>query len=321
MVSTFTPNIQLEEPARGDYVGTWDTPVNANMTLIDLVVGGATTIALNNSPVVLASAQFQCKTITFNSTLTGSVVITFPTSFTKSYEIRNVCTGSSAFVVTLQTTAASAQVVCAPPGETVEIMNLGGNILFKNLDRNGAYWDYAGSSVPAWVSGCSVPPYLNCIGTTFSSATYPQLATILGSTTLPDQRGRSRYALNQGTGRMTSSNAGIDGNTIFAAGGNDGVMLSSAEIPTLSVGPTANNITLAGIGFNIPKANSAISQQPSPTTGGNNTPNSPGTWSALTSSDSFTPVNITTTYTNASQNKVEATTPGLVGGIVMIRAG
>ncbi|MEH2547137.1 hypothetical protein V1283_003782 [Bradyrhizobium sp. AZCC 2262] len=28
MVSTFTPNIQLEEPARGDQVGFWHTPVN-----------------------------------------------------------------------------------------------------------------------------------------------------------------------------------------------------------------------------------------------------------------------------------------------------
>ena len=38
MASTFTPNIQLNEPARNDDVGTWDTPVNSNMTLIDLVV-------------------------------------------------------------------------------------------------------------------------------------------------------------------------------------------------------------------------------------------------------------------------------------------
>ena len=39
MASTFTPNIQLEEPARNDDVGVWDTPVNNNMTLVDLVVG------------------------------------------------------------------------------------------------------------------------------------------------------------------------------------------------------------------------------------------------------------------------------------------
>jgi microcystin-dependent protein len=321
MVSTFSPNIQLEEPARGDQVGTWDTPVNNNMTLLDLVTGGSVTIGLNNSPVVLAAAQFQSKTIVFNSTLTGSVAITFPSSFTKSYEIYNTCTGSSAFIVTLQTTVAGSRAVCAPPGEFVEIANVGGNLFYKNLGRIGTYWDYAGSSVPAWVSGCTVPPYLNCTGGTFSSATYPQLAVILGSTTLPDSAGRARYTLNQGTGRLTSAGAGIDGNTIFAAGGNDGVMLSSAEIPTHSVGPTANNITLSPIGFNIPKANSAISQQPSPSTGGNNVPTTPGSWSALTSSDPFNPVNITTTYTNASQNKVEATAPGYVGGITMIRAG
>ncbi|MGY4370883.1 hypothetical protein ACVW1A_006948 [Bradyrhizobium sp. LB1.3] len=83
MVSTFTAKINLEEPARGDYVGTWDTPVNSNMTVVDLVAGGQTSITLKNSPVVLASAQYQCSVITFASTLTGSVSITFPTSFKK----------------------------------------------------------------------------------------------------------------------------------------------------------------------------------------------------------------------------------------------
>jgi hypothetical protein len=213
MVSTFTPNIQLEEPARGDYVGTWDTPVNNNMSLIDLVVGGRTTISGAAGSVVLAAAQFQCKTITFNSTLLASITVTLPTSFTKSYEIYHTCTGSSAFLITLQTTAAGGQVVCASPGEIIEVINDGTNIRYKNLDRIGAYWDYAGSSVPAWVSGCTVPPYLPCDATTFSSATYPQLATILGSTTLPDRRGNTGYTLNQGTGRLTTALGGLDGET------------------------------------------------------------------------------------------------------------
>ena len=80
MVSTFTPNIQWEEPARGDQVGTWDTPVNNNGTLIDRVTGAITTIGLNNSNVVLSAAQFQSKKIIFNSTLTGAVTIFFPSS-------------------------------------------------------------------------------------------------------------------------------------------------------------------------------------------------------------------------------------------------
>src|SRR6267154_3976478 len=130
MASTFTPNIQWEEPARGDDVGTWDIPVNGNGTLIDLVTGAIATISLNNSNVVLSAAQFRSKQITFNSTLTGSVAITFPTSFTKSYEIQNLCTGSSAFLITLATTA-GGQVICCPPGETVDCFNDGVNLKYK----------------------------------------------------------------------------------------------------------------------------------------------------------------------------------------------
>ena len=205
MASTFTPNINLEEPARNDDVGTWDTPVNNNMTLLDLVVGGIATIGLNNSPVVLSNAQFRASNITFNSTLTGSVTITFPTSFTKPYTIGNLCTGSSAFVITLQTTATGGQAICCPPQEFVDVFNDGTNIKFRNLGRIGAYWDYAGSSVPAWVTGCTVPPYLNCDGSVIASSIYTLLPSILGSSLLPDTRGRSRFTLDQGAGRISSA--------------------------------------------------------------------------------------------------------------------
>lgn len=220
MVSVYTPNINLEEPARGDQVGTWDTPVNANMTLIDLVVGGTVTIPLAGAPVVLAAAQFQAKTIVFSSTLTASVVITFPTSFTKSYEIFNQTTGSSQFVITLQSTVAGANAICCPPGEVVDVANIGGSIHFKNLGRVGSYWDHGGSSVPNWVSGCTVPPYLLCDGTAFSSTIYPNLRNYLGVGTVPDARGRARYALDAGVGRVSSAASGVAGNTIFSGGGD-----------------------------------------------------------------------------------------------------
>ena len=220
MVATFTPNIQLTEPARGDAVGTWDTPVNSNTTLIDLVVGGIATIPLNNSNVVLSPAQFQSRMITFNSTLTGSVTITFATSFTKSYEIYHACTGSSAFTITLETTAAAGQVVAVPPGVITEVVNDGTNIKFKNLwGPIGTYFDWAGSSTPNWSDACTVPPLLACTGSSFSSATYPVLAGMIG-TTLPDSRGRGRWALDAGVGRVSSAPSGVPGNTLFGAGGD-----------------------------------------------------------------------------------------------------
>lgn len=227
MVSTYSPNIQLEEPARGDQVGVWDVPVNSNMTVIDRVVGGIATISLNNSNVVLSAAQFQSRMITFNSTLTGQCVITFPTSFTKSYEVQNLCTGSSAFAVVL---ISGGKYVSCPPGEIVEVVNDGTDMKFKNLGRIGSYWDLASNTIPLWVQICSVPPYLNCDGSAFSAATYPALASILGGTTLPDTRGRFRCALDQGTNRMSVA---ING-SVLGAGGGDQLLQSHAHANTLT---------------------------------------------------------------------------------------
>src|SRR5581483_7995925 len=248
MASTFTPNIQLEEPARGDDVGTWDTPVNNNMTLLDLIAGGSVTISGAAGSVVLGSAQFRAKGIT----------ITFPTSFTKSYEVFNTCTGSSAYTITLQTTAAGGQVICCPPGQTVDVINDGTNLRFKNLGGPiGSYWDYAGSSNPAWNTGCTVPPYLPCDGSTFSATTYPQLAVMLGSTTLPNSKGRYRLTLDQGAGNISSA-TGLS--SVGTMGGSQTIGSSNlpASIPYKDTGhvhlynqasfPGGGSVVPAGVG-------------------------------------------------------------------------
>src|SRR5258708_14643404 len=147
MASTFTPNIQLEEQARGDDVGVWDNTVNQNMLLLDMVCGAIAAIPLNNTNIILSIPQFRSKALTFNSTLTGSMTITFPTSFTKSYEIQNLCTGSSAFTITLATTATGGQVIACPPRRTIDCFNDRANIKFQNLlGPVGSYFDYDGSS-------------------------------------------------------------------------------------------------------------------------------------------------------------------------------
>jgi hypothetical protein len=301
MVSTFSPNVQLEEPARGDQVGVWDTPVNANMTLIDLIVGGVTTISGAAGSVVLASAQFQSKTLTFNSTLLASITITFPTSFKKSYEVYHTCTGSSAFTITLTTTAAGGQSVCCPPGEIVDVINDGTNIRFKNLGRVGEYMTIGGSSVPNWISGCSVAPYLNCDGTAFSSATYPQLAVRLGGTTLPDARGRMLMTLDQGLGRVSSAVSGVPGNTLLSGGGDQ---QTQAHVHVNTLTDPGHNHSV-----NTPNFASVLS-------GG-------GSFNTGTISGVFTTTNVTNISINnanfgsgASQNMP----PLLVAGLTLIRA-
>src|SRR5262245_47674118 len=238
MASTFSPNVNLEEPARGDDVGTWDVPVNNNSTLLDLLIGASTGFGLTGANVVLNAAQYSCANIVFTSTATlgANVTVTFPTSFKKPYTIQHLGNGSSQFTITLTTTAAGGQVIACPPGQPFDIVNDGTNIKFKNFGPPiGGYWDYVGSSVPAWVSGCTVPPYLYCNGGTFSSGTYPALAMMIG-TTLPDLRGRVRAYFNDGTGRITSgsSTGGVDGNTLFASGGAQTTSLSSLHLPQLT---------------------------------------------------------------------------------------
>ena len=234
-MSTFSPNLDLELVARNADIGVWDTPTNSNWSIVDSVVGGIASISLNNSNVILNAAQFQSKNITLNSTLTGSVIITFPTSFIKSWEIQNNCTGSSAFTVTLQTTVAGGLAVCAPPGQTVDIFSDGSSLKFKNLPAVGSYMDFAGSSTPNWISGCTVPPYLPCDGSPFNTTNYPALFVILGSSLVPDRRGTAGVTLNQGTNRVTTGGAGLDGNTRFSVGGQQTVALTQSLLPNLTL--------------------------------------------------------------------------------------
>lgn len=305
MVSIFTPNIQLEEPARGDDVGVWDTPVNANMTLIDLILGSQTSITLNNSPVTLSAAQFQSANITFNSTLTASVVITFPTSFKKPYSVYHTCTGSSAFIITLQTTA-GGQVVCPPPGQTVNVINDGTNLRFVNFGGPvGTYFDYAGSSSPNWNDGCTVKPYLNCDGTPISSAANPVLFSMLGGT-LPDSRGRFRLALDQGVGRVSSGVSGVAGNTALAGGGSQAPTIGSSHLP-------AHNHPVADPGHFHSISNLGTSGNIG---GGGPFGNNSGTTNSNSAVTGLTVSN--STYANAA---FPVMPPVYVGGLTLIRAG
>lgn len=227
MVDPTTTNRGYAVPTRGSDVGTWDTPLNGNWNLLDTNIGGITTVSLSNIAVTLNAGQAACGTIVLTGTLTGSVSVTFP-SVQGWWSIDNQLAMGS-FVCFL-TTGAGAQ-ICAPPGEVFDIQANGSSgMKFRNLGRVGTYIDYATASVPLWISACTVPPYLNCIGGSFSGSTYPGLVQVLGTTTLPDLRGRSRAYLNQGTGRINSG-SGVDGNSIYSAGGLDQVVLVTAQIP------------------------------------------------------------------------------------------
>lgn len=87
----------------------------------------------------------------------------------------------------------SGGVAVGGPGNPYDtsMIPIGGEIMFE------------GTNIPAG--------FLLCDGSSFSSATYPALALVLGGTTLPDYRGRSPLGAGQGTGlsnRVLGTSAG-----------------------------------------------------------------------------------------------------------------
>lgn len=256
MASTFTPNVGFEEPARGDLVGVWDTPQDNNISALDLIGGSNAIMGVTNSNVVLTAAQYKSRMITFTGNLTASIAITFPQNFLKSYDIQNLCTGSTSFYIALTTNIVGSTYICAPPGQIVSVLNDGTNIKLKNQAAIGTYIDYAGNTLPLWVaiSGTygiaqgTPKPYLNCDGSTFSAVNYPILAAVLGGTTLPDWRGRTGATLNQGTGRI---NATVAGDTIFSGGGDQNLQAHSHTGTTNNENANHNHIYVEVVSGNI----------------------------------------------------------------------
>lgn len=238
MADPTTTNIKFYQPTRGSDVGTWDLPVNANAGAADSLAANVASVALANATLTVAPAdgslwagpyQSQSALLRFSGALGGDITITLPRS--GFWLVQNLCSsGNGSFAVKLAS-AAPGNVICAPPFEIVKVFCDGTDVNYVDFDRVGSYLDLGASTVPVWITKCTVPPYLNCDGTTFSAVTYPWLNSLLGGNTLPDLRGRIRAALNQTTGRITSAVSGVDGNTILSTGGSQSHTLTIGEMP------------------------------------------------------------------------------------------
>lgn len=330
MASVYSANMAIEELGTGDAVGTWSVNTNSNWSITDQGFGTAASISLAGGSVTLSTAQTRSAHLIFTGALPASVNVTIPslssspgtTISGRYFTVQNLCTNSSLYTVTLKSTVSGMQSICIPPITATDVILEGtggssvGSVKFRNLGPIGTFWDYAGSSVPAWVSVSTVPPYLLCDGTTFSSATYPQLALVLGGTTLPDARGRTRFSLNSGTGRITAGSGGLDGDTNLSGGGAQATTLSSANIPPVPINdPTHQHFSVSGgaasggiAGGNYIAAVGATYVLQGTTAAG---PSAGLTSLAATG----------ITAGNGSPTAFPAIPPGYVGGITMIRAG
>ena len=80
MASTFTTNKTLELPGNGDYVNTWNIPVNGDMTIIDQALGGRTSLNAGAGSATLSVSQYRSLILTISGTMTANVTYTLPAS-------------------------------------------------------------------------------------------------------------------------------------------------------------------------------------------------------------------------------------------------
>lgn len=314
MADPVTVNRSLATPATGADVGSWGTVLNSNLTIIDTIVGGSTNIVTTGGNILLNSAQLANGNFVVSGTLTSSAVLVFP-AIAGWWTVYNATSGPYAVGVVC---GSQSNIIFMPPGEITEVQLITNNAYYRNLGRIGSYMDLATTSVPLWIAACTVPPYLNCDGSTFSAATYPVLANMLGGTTLPDQRGRVRVALNQGTGRVTAAVSGVDGDTLKASGGSQASTIAQGYLPAI-------NYSLAGIAgtVNVLSPRADILYQ----TGGYVTVKSDTSYT-VANNPAAGPVSSTGTFTPqgtigplGSGVAMPTMNPVTVAGITLIRAG
>src|SRR5260370_115129 len=76
--STFAPSLNLEVPARRDYVNDWELPANTHYVAIDAGIGGVTNLPVTSGVVTLTQLQANSAILFLSGTLTGNVTILYP---------------------------------------------------------------------------------------------------------------------------------------------------------------------------------------------------------------------------------------------------
>jgi microcystin-dependent protein len=115
MVSTFTPNKNLEQPANNDYIDSWDIPVNADWTAIDLAFGGGVMInlaGLSGNRVLVntppAAPEWRALKIIASGLPTAATNLVVPAGVGGLWVVRNSTTGG--FAITISSAAGGALV-------------------------------------------------------------------------------------------------------------------------------------------------------------------------------------------------------------------
>jgi microcystin-dependent protein len=268
MTEPVTTQKSLIVPNTGDLSGTWGTAaLNPNFQTLDALFGGITTITLSSATTILLSvpattgvwggtlSQSVNALIRFTGAQTASATIQF--TLPGFYIIENNCTGTTS--VRLQPANLTGNSIGAIPGKKQKVFFDGVHMDYIGLKDPGEAYDLHcnTTTLPPWMTVCSVKPYLIKDGSTYSSSVYVALNQLLGSTYggdgvatfgVPDERNRMRVPVDTvGVSSGTTSNriqTSFNGTTFNASGGLDATTMTTGNLPPYT---PSGSVPLVGV--------------------------------------------------------------------------
>ena len=208
MASTYTPNKNLEKPGYNDYIDDWNTPVNADWDIIDKAFGGTHTVSLTNVNVTLNQTQCQNVRILLTGTLSGNVIINFPSGVSGFWIVDNSTTGS--FTITLASAGAGPLTVLAVQNANTFIWSDGTDVY---LADNAPITAGTGISVSGTTVALQTPVTAANGGTGQTTYTNGQLliGNASGGLTKANLTAGSNITITNGDGTITIASSGGGG--------------------------------------------------------------------------------------------------------------
>lgn len=243
MVSTFTPNKNIEQPAHNDFVNTWDVPVNADWSQIDKAFGSSITKNATglSGNITLAVADYVPLTIIISGTPTAAITYVVPTGVGGQWVFANATTGG--FNVGIKSNAGGTT-INVPAGQNT-LVSCDGSATGMRLSVTTTPVA-AGSTTQVQFNNGGVlgaSSNLTWDGTTLAAS---GLSTT-GNTTLGDSVGDT-VTIN-GTNIVAPNNLNFDGNTLFIDSINNRVGVgTNTPASSLTVAGTIES-TSGGIKF------------------------------------------------------------------------
>jgi len=110
MASSYTTNKSLEKPANGDYVDTWEVPVNSDMDVLDQAFGSTTSLNATAGSATLTASQYRSMRLYITGSIATGVTYTIPSGVGGQWIIDNATSGVG--TITIASAGAGTSVQC-----------------------------------------------------------------------------------------------------------------------------------------------------------------------------------------------------------------